>query len=373
MKIALNMLFVGQGLAGGRVYCEGLLRGLAALDSPDVYTVFTRRDISLPAGLDARFQQFRAPIAASSSLWRTFWEYGILPRKVRQGRHEVLHGLGSLSPRASGCPLVLTIHDLIYRHFPHSIPLGHRLFMQRVFPIVARRAERVIVPSECTGREVVRYLGVRPERVRLIHEGPGNSLERVTDEATVQKTLQKFGIRRPYVISVARAYAHKNIAGLLRAMAALHREGPRGVQLVLVGDRYQSGHELDRLTRELQLGETIVFTGFVSAEDLSALYSAAAVFAFPSLAEGCGLPVLEAMACGTPVVASNASAIPEAVGGAGLLADARKPSAFAAQLGRVLGDDSLQEQLREKGLVRVQEFSWEKAAAAVLAVYRELV
>jgi glycosyltransferase involved in cell wall biosynthesis len=372
MKIALNMLFVGQGLAGGRVYCEGLLRGLAALDAPNRYTVFTRRDTRLPQELDARFEQVRAPISGGSALWRTLWEYGILPGKVRQGRHDLLHGLGSLSPRASGCPLVLTIHDLIYRHFPHSIPLGHRLFMQRVFPIVARRAERVIVPSECTGREVVRYLGIAPERLRLVHYGPGTSLKRVTDEAEIEAVLQKFGIRRPYIISVARAYAHKNIAGLLRAMAALHQRGPRNVQLVLVGDRYRSGHELERLTRDLNLVDSIILTGFVSESDLNALYSGAAVFAFPSLAEGYGLPVLEAMECGTPVVASNASAVPEAVGDAGLVANARHPEAFAAQLARVLSDDTLQEELRAKGLARAREFSWQKAAAGVLAVYREL-
>jgi glycosyltransferase involved in cell wall biosynthesis len=174
------------------------------------------------------------------------------------------------------------------------------------------------------------------------------------------------------VISVARAYPHKNIEGLLRAMARLHGRGGPAPQLVLVGDRYRAGHHLDRLTEDLGLRGTVVFTGFVSLADLCALYSAAAVFAFPSLAEGYGLPILEAMSCGTPVVASQASAVPEAVGAAGLVGDAQDPEAFAELLGQVLEDEALQAQLRAAGLARVREFSWTRCAAETLAVYREL-
>jgi glycosyltransferase involved in cell wall biosynthesis len=129
---------------------------------------------------------------------------------------------------------------------------------------------------------------------------------------------------------------------------------------------------VDQLTRRLGLEETVVFTGFASQEDLRALYSAASVFAFPSLAEGFGLPLLEAMACGTPIVSSNASAMPEAVASAGLLADARNPEVFAAALARLLDDESLQAELRTRGYERVREFSWQRCAAQTLAVYREV-
>ena len=121
------------------------------------------------------------------------------------------------------------------------------------------------------------------------------------------------------------------------------------MRLVLVGERYRSGGELDRLAGELGLGDGVVFTGFTAARTLSTLYSGADVFAFPSLAEGYGLPILEAMACGTPVVASNASAVPEAVGEAGIVADARKPEAFAAALASVLDDAGLRERLGMPG------------------------
>jgi glycosyltransferase involved in cell wall biosynthesis len=371
MRVALNMLFVAPGLAGGRVYCEGLLRGLQAVDGGDEYVVYTRRGVRLPALDPRRFRHVEAPVAPSSTVWRAVWEYRRLPDEVRRGGFDLFHGLGSLSPSSQSCPFVLTVHDLIYHHFPASLPRGFRLFMRVVLPRVARRADRVIVPSHCTGREVVGHLGVPEERVRVVPYGPGNDLRRLTDEEAVAAVLRKYAVRWPYVVSVSRAYPHKNLAGLLRAFALLRARG-RDVSLVLVGERYRSGGELDRLAGELGLGKSVIFTGFAGQDEMSALYSGADVFAFPSLAEGYGLPVLEAMACGTPVVASDASAVPEAVGGAGVVADARDPEAFAAALARVLDDAGLRQRLAAAGLARAATFSWEKSAAETLAVYREL-
>jgi glycosyltransferase involved in cell wall biosynthesis len=372
MRIALNMLFVAPGLAGGRVYCEGLLRGLQAVGGDDEYLVYTRRGVSLPPLDPGRFRHVEAPVAPGSNVWRAAWEYGRLPRAVRRAGCGLLHGLGSLSPAALPCRFVLTVHDLIYHHFPASLPPGFRLFMRAVLPRVARRADRVIVPSHCTAREVVELLGVEAGRVRVVPYGPGNDLRRVDDGAAVAAVLTRYGVRRPYVVSVCRAYPHKNLAGLLRAFAVLRARGRRDVGLVLVGERARSGGELDRLAGDLGLGGAVVFTGFTDQDDLSALYSGADVFAFPSLAEGYGLPILEAMACGTPVVASDASAVPEAVGGAGVVADARDPEAFAAALGQVLDDAALRERLGASGRARAASFSWEKTAAATVAVYREL-
>jgi glycosyltransferase involved in cell wall biosynthesis len=175
VRVALNMLFVGGGVAGGRVYCEGLLRGLAAVAPPaDSFVAFARRDTVLPA-LPAGVETSPAPVSGTSTLWRTAWEYLRLPAAVRRGRFDVFHGLGSISPRPPrGVPFVLTIHDQIYRHFPASMPAGHRLFTRLVQPRVARRADRVIVPSADARNDAVRFLGVDPDRVRVIPYGRGN-------------------------------------------------------------------------------------------------------------------------------------------------------------------------------------------------------
>lgn len=372
MRIGLNMLFVAPGVAGGRVYCEGLLRGLAAVDREHEFWCYTRRDVSLPPVPTERFHQVTAPVQAGSLVWRTLWEFMALPRAARKDGIQLLHGLGNVSPAGRGCPFVLTIHDLIYRAFPQSLPFGHRCFLHAVQPAVARRADRILVPSRHSLDDVVRQLGVREERVRVVPYGPGNDFAEVSNRARVDAVLGRYGVRRPYIVSVARAYPHKNLAGLLRAFGRLRERGRTDVQLVLIGDRYRMGRRLLGLAETLGL-EQVILTGFVSHEDLNALYSGAAVFAFPSLAEGFGLPVLEAMACGTPVVASSASAVPEAVGDAGLLADATDPEAFAVALGRVLDDAGIQAELRQKGRLRVRQFSWEEAALQTLAVYREVL
>jgi glycosyltransferase involved in cell wall biosynthesis len=372
MRIALNMLFVAPGLAGGRVYCEGLLRGLQSVDEENTYVVYTRRGVSLPPLDPGRFRHVEAPVAPGSTVGRTLWEYRRLPRAVRHEGFDLFHGLGSLSPSSRSCPFVLTVHDLIYRHFPESLPLGPRLFMRCVHGPSARRADRVIAVSRHVAQEVVTHLGVKEERVRVVLEGAGNDLRPVTDEGRIGATLARYGVRRPYVVSVCRAYAHKNLAGLLRALARLRSMGHRDVQLVLVGDRYHSGHEIDRLAAELGLAGSVVCTGYVGNDELSVLYSGAAVFAFPSLAEGFGLPVLEAMACGAPVVSSGATSLPEVVGEAGVLADARDPGAFAGALARVLDDGALRDDLRRRGMKRAGELSWERCARQTLAVYQEL-
>jgi glycosyltransferase involved in cell wall biosynthesis len=267
---------------------------------------------------------------------------------------------------------VLTIHDLIFHHFPETVPRGHRWFMQAVLPRVARRAFRIIVPSRNTADDAIKFLGVIERCIRIIPYGRGQDFQPITDDALIDSCLARHGIRQPYIISVSRSYPHKNLAGLLRAFAQLRALGHKDVRLVLVGERYQSGPALDRLAQELNLADAVVFTGFLDQPTLNAVYSGATVFAFPSLAEGLGLPVLEAMACGAPVVASNASAVPEAVGSAGVLTDTKNPEAFADALRQVLTNPALQAELRRKGFERVQTFSWERCASETVQVYSEV-
>src|SRR5262249_4725400 len=153
----------------------------------------TRRDPGLPDLPADRFRTVAAPVSATSTVGRTLWEYGVLPGRARGGGYDVFHALGSLSPTVRGCPLVLTVHDLIHRHYSESVPTGYRLFMAAAQPRAARRAERVIVDSWHVAREVVELLGVRPERVRVVPLGPGHGFRPVEDEGTIDRVLARFG------------------------------------------------------------------------------------------------------------------------------------------------------------------------------------
>jgi glycosyltransferase involved in cell wall biosynthesis len=281
MRIALDMMLVAPGVAGGRVYCEELIRGLAAVDRANEYLLYTRRDVE-PLSLPPSFRSCRAPVSGRSFVWRTLWEYGRLPRVVRNAGAAVFHGLGNVAPAVRSCPFVLTVHDMTHRRFPESFPLGYNLFLKYVQPHVARRAARVIVPSRYSAEDVVRYLRVREERIRVVPYGPGNAFQQITDGHEISRVLQPHGIRRPYLISVARAYAHKNLAGLLRAFARLLKMGHADLQLVLVGERYRAGDRLQRLTAELGLTENVVFTPRDSACRFSKRWPAACQLCRPT-------------------------------------------------------------------------------------------
>jgi glycosyltransferase involved in cell wall biosynthesis len=371
MRIGINLMFVGAGLAGGRVYAEGLLRGLAEIGGQDEFTLFTRQDAILPPLPADRFHIHRSGIPASSNFRRTFWEYMLLPRIARRHAPDVFHGAGGVSPGVKHTPLVLTIQDLIYHHFPQSVPTGARLFMQWMLPRSARRAVRIIVPSQATARDVIEILRVPEERVRLVHDGPGNPLDPSLTKERDPARIAKYGLAAPFILSVGRAYPHKNLAGLARALAALHQRHGLDPSWVHVGDVLHPGSELDRLTQELGIAPRVRFLGTVDIGELGALYAAATVFAFPSLMEGFGLPVLEAMAHGIPVVSSNAGSLPEVVGDAGILADARDPDVFAAALARALVDANLRTALAEKGRTQLAKYSWTRCATETLNVLCE--
>src|SRR5262249_45918616 len=160
--------------------------------------------------------------SAHSTLWRTFWEYKLLPHHVRSQSAGLWHGLGNLSPAASGIPFILTVHDVIYRQFPQSLPPGYRWFMRWMQPRAARRGGRVIVPSRFSADEVAR-LGVAPERIRQVSYGPGHGFQPIADQALLQKALDDYGVRRPFILNVCRGYYHKNLPGLVQAFARLRQ------------------------------------------------------------------------------------------------------------------------------------------------------
>jgi glycosyltransferase involved in cell wall biosynthesis len=280
------------------------------------------------------------------------WEQTALPLLARRAR--LIYSPANLAPLAAGRRNVVVIHDAAALRHPEWYGRGYVAYQRALLPALARRSALTITISEWSKRELVDVLGADPERVAVVPNGVD---ERFTPDATTALELD-----RPYVLAVGSRIARKNLAALQTAAAQLAAEG---IDLVAAG----SGRHYMRA----EGGTPVRALGYVDDADLPGLYAGALALAMPSLYEGFGLPVLEAMAAGTPVVAADRGALPETSGGAALLVDPDDPDALAAELLRVVGDTELATNLRERGLARAASFSWRTASERTDALIGSLL
>ena len=266
----------------------------------------------------------------------------------------------------------MTIHDAFAYVHPETHNHLDNWRYHWHLPLAGRFADAVITVSEQSKQDIIRYLLFVNNPVYAIYRGVDSRFRPIEDGAERRAILEKYGIRPPYIFYVGGLNARKNIARMLEAFATLHPYHP-DVTLVIGGKRQWRTSEIDEAFQRLNLGDTVHFTGYVDDQDLPALYSAANLFLFPTLYEGFGLPPLEAMACGTPVVTSNLSSQPEATGDAALLVDPYHVDEIAAAVRRILEDRSLVVELGQRGLKRVQDFTYEREARKTMQVYEDIL
>jgi glycosyltransferase involved in cell wall biosynthesis len=276
------------------------------------------------------------------------------------------HVLPLLHPRRS----VVTVHDLGYLHEPQAHRRLDRLYLDLSNRYHVCAATRLLAISQATKDDLVRRYGVAPERVIVTHLAAGADMRPVDDPARVVAVKSRCGIAGDYLLYVGTLQPRKNLARLVQAFALVSAQHPT-LQLVLAGKKGWMYEEIFAQVRRMGLERRVVFTGYVDGEELPALYSGALAFVFPSLYEGFGMPVLEAMACGAPVVAANTSSLPEVAGDAALLVDPTDVAALSAALSRLAGDPALRSDLRARGLVQAVRFSWERCARETLAAMEE--
>jgi glycosyltransferase involved in cell wall biosynthesis len=361
MHVAYNLLHLVPGETGGaEVYARRLLPALRAASPELRMTLF----LGGPAakedwGEDVEVVPLR--FDPRSRVRRVLAEQALLPRAAREAAPDLLHNLFNTAPVLPQVPQVTTIHDLVYKRYPQSGLLAKGA--EVLVPLSARRSTRIVTDSEASKSDLVRFLEVPAESVDVAPLGPG-----LPEDATGPPPAE---LRRsfelgdsPLVLSVLAKRPHKNAARLIEAFAQV----PDGV-LVMPG--YSTGYEqeLEDRIEKLGLGERVRLLGWVDDATLDGLYRAADCFVFPSLAEGFGLPVLEAMLRGAPVTCSNATSLPEVAGDAALLFDPLDVDAIAVSVRRILEDDELADRLRSAGSERARRFSWEETARQTLASY----
>lgn len=305
---------------------------------------------------------------------RILWTNWYLPPLLQRRKIDVYHGVCNFElPIRKVCRYVVTIHDLVPLFFPELVPKKHLLFFRLLMKRVAHTADIIITDSEHSKEDIIRHLSVPEKNIRVISLGYQQQYQRIQDQQRISETLARYRIRQPYLLFVGVIEPKKNLERLVEAYALLQKGAaiPKDFQLVIAGGEGWFSERLYQKVKDYELDQRIVFPGYIPEEHLPVLYSGAELFVFPSLYEGFGLPVLEAMSCGTPVVTSHVSSLPEIAGDAGFLVDPGDPEAIAQGITTVLSDELLRKQMRELGYRQAQKFSWERTAQATYQVYQE--
>jgi glycosyltransferase involved in cell wall biosynthesis len=271
----------------------------------------------------------------------------------------------------AGTQRVSTIHDVIPFIYPNSSTFLDWIIYHCWLPVAVRRLDGIITVSYQSKRDIVRHLPVRSEKVTVVPNA-ANARYCPLPVEEVRSVLTRFSIDLPYILYVGSTSARKNVLRLVEAYALLRRWSLRWTLVIAGGGHGKHGRVREAVER-LDLSDNVHFIGYVGEAELPALYNGADLFIFPSLYEGFGLPVLEAMACGTPVVTSNVSSLPEVAGDAALLVDPYNVGEIAEAMRRVLQGPTLAEELRAKGLERAKQFTWEQTARQTLSVYAKVL
>jgi glycosyltransferase involved in cell wall biosynthesis len=368
LHIGIDAHAVGTGLAGNETYVTNLVEALAEVDTSNRYTLY----VTKPAALE-RFAGRWSNFAVRRTLPHTPLVRVplTLSAELRRRPVDLLH-VQYTAPPFAPCPVVATIHDLSFEHLPDTFKRRSRAQLRLTVRRTARRAAQIITISEHSKRDIVETYRVAPERVSVTYLAAPSHFRFVEDERELRRVRQLYGIEGDYILAVGSVQPRKNLARLVRAYSDLRRSRAQAKlpRLVVVGKLAWLYEETLRAVEECGVREDVTFTGYVAEADLPALYSGARCFVYPSFFEGFGLPPLEAMRCGTPVLVSDRTSLPEVVGDAGLLVDPFDTDAISAALARLIDDDELRRQLRERGLARAARFDWRETARRTLEVYQ---
>src|ERR1044072_4287343 len=349
MDVGLDGIPLSQSLTGVGHYTLELARALARISPDDRFELVS-------------------PSPSLNGLSRRFWWQVGLPRYIRRSGFSVFHGTNYSVPLLKTCPTVVTIHDLSLLLWPqtHAQHLARRARWR--LPLMARRADAIIVPSQSIESEVCEHLGIDESKITAIPEAARSSFWQVPVAETAE-VRRHLNVSDDFILFVGTIEPRKNLLTLVRAFQEISRNCQ--TQLVLAGDEGWLTGELHEFLRNADFSERVRFAGYLADDDLRALYSSCRVFVYPSLYEGFGLPLLEAMTCGAPVITSNIPSIRETAGDVALLVSPTNVAELASSIVRLLEDPAKREQRSAAGKQHASKFSWDKAAAATLDVYRQ--
>lgn len=363
MRIGIDVSRLREEKRGVAHYLFNLLENISQLDKEDAFYLYSPRPIKFYPGRGDNWHYRFGHLPLPGS----FWLQTEGKRFIREDKIEVFFGPCDILPL--GLPKkikkILVVHDLVPVLYPETMAnynhLVHKLFFEKSI----KTADAIIAVSQATKKDIIRHFRIAPEKIVVIHEGVKETFS-PPEEEKILSLRQKYGLSKPYILNVGTLEPKKNHITLLKAFKRLKIDW----DLVIIGKKGWKAESFFSALKELKLSERVKILGYLPAEDLPAFYAGSEIFIFPSLYEGFGLPLLEAMACGASVICSNVSSLPEIGGDAVLYFNPNSVEELVCQIERLIGDTKLKERLKEKGKERAKEFSWQKTAEKTLKVLK---
>jgi glycosyltransferase involved in cell wall biosynthesis len=362
LRVLIDAHMVGAGETGNETYVANLIHHLPPLPAVQCAAAVTPRHAG---GFTSAATQL--PLRPPGDWLRLLYT---LPGLCRQWRADLLH-VTYIAPFWLPCPFVVTVHDVVFKRHPEFFSPRDRLLFATLLPSTLHGARAIVTLSQHARQEIVHFFPTVKHKVFVTHGAAGEHCRVVDDQPRLAEVRARYGIRPRFVLAVGNVQPRKNLVRLIKAFAICANQPE--LQLVIVGRAQWRSSTVHAAVQALGLEDRVRFTGYVPDADLVLLYNAAALFVYPSLYEGFGLPILEAMACGVPVVASGTSAMPEVAGAAALLVDPQQVEQIAHSMRRVLAEPDLAAMLRQRGLEQAARFEWGQTAQDTVAVYRTVL
>lgn len=374
-RIAIDCTPACQQSGGIGRYVRELIAALPALDQTTSYRLFVSgasRPMPLPPVANFIWKPTPIPPRWLARVWHR--ARMPIPIEVFTGQIDLFHATDFvLPPTLPSTRTLLTVHDLSFVRVPQAASPPLRAYLNRVVPRSVKMADHILADSQATKDDLQELYDTAADKITVLYSGVSNHFQPVTDEALLERVKAKYRLTGiDYLLSVGTVQPRKNYSRVIRALASLRQQGC-DLHYAIAGGKGWLEDEMRQTIAETKLGDAVHLLGFVDDDDLPALYSAARMLVIPSLYEGFGLPILEAMACGVPVIASNLSSLPEIVGKAGILVDPLDIDAIGDAILRIESDSRRRAFLIDAGRRQAKQFTWEKSARRLKSIYEGLL
>jgi len=376
MKIGINASFLRKPDTGIGQVTRNVIETLSRLNrfvAEHKFVIYLEEPAELPTSLNFKIHVIKVPFYQRDDLVRKiYWEKFALPRQVKKDHCDLFISLYQCPTIIKNIPHIMVVHDLVWKIFPQYLNnFRKKIYAQLTYSAIGK-TQKIIAVSNHTKNDLIKYLNIDSKKISVIYNGCGNEFSKIPDKKEVEKIKKKYFLPDNYILYVGGYDPRKNVEVLIKAFSIARQNPlfPEKVKLVLTGKDLSQKNplysDIKALSRKHKISSLVCFPGFISQQDLPAVYRGANIFIFPSLYEGFGLPVLEAMSAAVPVICSNSSSLPEVGGEAVLYFNPHSSKYLARLILEVLRDEKLREKLISKAINRAKNFSWEKFCYALL-------